>query len=207
MTRSDRNDDTLDLARALLTPTAAELATLHASLTAQAEAAGLLDVAYRTLDSPVGALLVATTPAGLVRVAYEREGFDAVLDNLVAKVSSRVLDAPERLDAAARQLDEYFAGRRRRFELTLDLRLSSGFRRTVLTHLPDIAYGRTASYLDVATAVDNPRAVRAVGTACATNPLPLVIPCHRVVRSDGQIGAYLGGTETKRQLLALEGAT
>ncbi|MGI8751145.1 MAG: methylated-DNA--[protein]-cysteine S-methyltransferase [Acidimicrobiales bacterium] len=183
-----------------------ELSALHDRLAADAEAAGLLDVAYRTLDSAVGTLLLAATPIGLVRVAYASEGLDAVLESLAAKVSPRILHAPERLDDTARQLEEYFAGRRQRFELPVDLSLSGGFRRTVLTYLPDLAYGRTASYGDVAAAVHNPRAVRAVGTACATNPLPLVIPCHRVVRSDGQPGSYLDGPETKRQLLNLEAA-
>ncbi len=181
-----------------------ELSALHDRLAADAEAAGLLDVAYRTLDSPVGTLLLAATPTGLVRVAYASHGIDAVLEGLAAQVSHRILFAPKRLDETASQLGEYFSGHRQRFELPVDLSLSGGFRRTVLTYLPDIAYGRTASYGDVAAAVHNPRAVRAVGTACATNPLPLVIPCHRVVRSDGQPGSYLDGPATKLQLLNLE---
>jgi methylated-DNA-[protein]-cysteine S-methyltransferase len=183
-----------------------DLAALHATLTAQAEAVGLLDIAYRTLDTPVGTLLLAATPAGLVRVAYEREGVDTVLERLASKLSPRILNAPQRLDAAARQLEEYFAGHRQRFDLPLDLALASGFRRSVLSYLPAIGYGHTASYQSVAAAVNNPRAVRAVGTACATNPLPLVIPCHRVIRADGQLGAYLGGAEIKHQLLDLEAA-
>jgi methylated-DNA-[protein]-cysteine S-methyltransferase len=191
---------------ALHAPTRADLAVLHTRLTLRAEAAGLLDVAYRTLDTPVGTLLLAATPIGLVRIAYAREGLDTVLEGLATRLSPRILNAPGRLDGAARQLDEYFARRRRRFELPLDLSLSSGFRRTVLSYLPGIEYGRTASYQAVAAAVNNPRAVRAVGSACATNPLPLVIPCHRVVRSDGLVGTYLGGAETKRHLLDLEAA-
>lgn len=183
---------------------AAELATLYTRLVTDAEGKGLLDVAYRTLDTPVGTLLLAATPAGLVRVAYEREGLDAVLRSLAGRISPRILRAPRRLDEAARQLDGYFSGRRSSFELPLDLSLSGGFRRSVLTYLPAIAYGKTASYQAVAAAVHNPKAVRAVGTACATNPLPVVIPCHRVIRSDGQIGAYLGGPEVKHQLLDLE---
>jgi methylated-DNA-[protein]-cysteine S-methyltransferase len=126
------------------------------------------------------------------------EGLNAVLAGLASKVSPRILHAPKRLDDTARQLDEYFAGERHHFCLALDLSLSSGFRRTVLTYLPNIEYGNTASYGDVAEAVHNPMAVRAVGTACATNPLPLVIPCHRVVRADGLIDSYLGGPEAKR---------
>ena len=116
-----------------------------------------------------------------------------------------MLRAPARLEAAAREIEEYFARRRTAFDLPLDLRLSTGFRRTVLTHLPDIGYGRTASYAALAAAVGHPRAARAVGTACATNPLPLVVPCHRVVRSDGSVGQYGGGPQVKKALLALEG--
>jgi methylated-DNA-[protein]-cysteine S-methyltransferase len=181
-----------------------ELAALYARLVVQAEDAALLDVAYRTVDSPVGLMLLAATPTGLVRVAYQREGLEAVLRDLAGKVSPRILRAPRRLDEAARQLEDYFAGRRTAFDLPLDLSLSTRFRRVVLTYLPAISYGHTASYQTVAAAVHNPKAVRAVGTACATNPLPVVIPCHRVVRSDGQLGAYLGGSEIKHQLLDLE---
>ena len=183
-----------------------DLAALHARLVVQAESAGLLDVAYRTVDSPVGTIFLAATPTGLVRVAYPQEDPDAVLAGLAARVSPRILNAPKRLDDAARQLEEYFTGRLHRFELPLDMRLSSGFRRTVLDYLPAIPYGSTATYQSVALAVQNPRAVRAVGSACATNPLPLVIPCHRVVRADGRLGAYLGGTEVKHLLLNLETA-
>jgi methylated-DNA-[protein]-cysteine S-methyltransferase len=179
---------------------------LHERLTAMAEAEGLLDIAYRTVDSPVGPLLLAATEAGLVRVAYEMEDHDAVLERLAAEVSPRVLRAPARLDAAARELEEYFAGKRHTFDVPLDLRLSRGFRRDVLAHLPQIRYGTTASYASVAAAVGNPRAVRAVGSACRTNPLPVVVPCHRVVHSDGTPGGYAGGLETKRFLLALETA-
>jgi len=185
-------------------PTVEELTTVYARLVARAEDEGLLDVAYRTLDTPVGTLLLAATLTGLVRVAYEREGLDAVLQNLAGKISPRILRAPRRLDAAARQLEDYFARRRTTFDLDLDFSLSAGFRRSVLAYLPAIRYGQTASYQSVAAAVHNPKAVRAVGTACATNPLPVVIPCHRVIRSDGQLGAYLGGPEIKHQLLDLE---
>jgi len=206
MTTRDSDNHIADLFGSPTPPTDTDLAALHARLTSRADVAGLLDVAYRTLDTPVGTLLLAATPIGLVRVAYEREGLDTVLEGLAAKVSPRILNAPHRLDDTARQLEEYFARRRHRFDLPLDLSLSSGFRRSVLTYLPDIAYGQTVSYQAVAAAVNNPRAVRAVGTACATNPLPLVIPCHRVIRADGLVGTYLGGAETKRQLLNLEAA-
>ena len=125
---------------------------------------------------------------------------------LATDISPRILRAPPRLDEAARQLDEYFAGSRRAFDLPVDLRLAHGFRRDVLDHLLAIPYGRTESYAEVARAAGNPKAVRAVGSACAHNPVPVVVPCHRVVRSDGSIGQYLGGTETKVWLLALESA-
>jgi len=180
------------------------LRRLQARLAAAASDAGILDVAYRTVDTPLGALLLAATEQGLVRVAYAREDHDLVLDQLAHRISPRVLRAPARLDAAAREIEEYFDRRRHTFDLPLDFRLSSGFRRIVLTHLPDIAYGTTASYAALALAAGNPKAVRAVGTACATNPLPVVVPCHRVVRSDGTVGQYIGGTEAKKSLLALE---
>ncbi|WP_433894261.1 methylated-DNA--[protein]-cysteine S-methyltransferase [Streptomyces sp. CA-111067] len=182
------------------------IARLRERLAADAGAEGILDVAYRTLDTPAGSLLLAGTEAGLVRIAFAVQDHQAVLRQLSDKVSPRVLHAPGRLDDAARQIDEYFARRRRRFELPLDWRLSKGFRRDVLAHLPEIGYGRTESYTQVATASGSPRAVRAVGTACATNPLPLVVPCHRVVRSDGSPGQYAGGADAKLLLLDLESA-
>jgi methylated-DNA-[protein]-cysteine S-methyltransferase len=173
---------------------------------AAADAQDLLDVAYRTVDTPVGSLLLAATPAGLVRVAFDREDHNAVLTRLATEVSPRILHAPRRLDTAAEQLDEYFSGSRRRFDLPVDLQLVHGFRRTVLKHLTDIAYGTTSTYSTIAAASGSPAAVRAVGSACAHNPVPVIVPCHRVVRSDGTIGQYLGGTEAKRALLALEAA-
>lgn len=181
-----------------------ELAALYTRLAVRAEEEGLLDLAYRTLDTLVGTLLLAATPTGLVRVAYEREGLDTVLGQLADRVSPRILQAPRRLDEVARQLEEYFTGQRTKFDLPLDLRLSAGFRRSVLNYLPAVGYGQTASYKSVAAAVHNPKAVRAVGTTCATNPLPVVIPCHRVIRSDGQLGPYLGGADIKHQLLDME---
>jgi methylated-DNA-[protein]-cysteine S-methyltransferase len=177
---------------------------LHARLAAAANDAGLLDVAYRIIDSPLGPLLLAATGIGLVQVAYARQDHDRVLEQLATRISPRVLRAPARLDPVARELDEYLSGRRTSFDLPLDFQLATGFRREVLRHLPDIAYGSTASYAAMALAAGNPKAVRAVGTACATNPLPLVVPCHRVVRSDGTIGQYAGGAEVKKALLALE---
>jgi methylated-DNA-[protein]-cysteine S-methyltransferase len=185
---------------------AGTLARLHRELEQAAASEGLLDVAYRTVDSPVGTLLLAATPRGLVRVAYDVEGHDRVLEILARQLSPRVLRAPGRMDAAARELDEYFGGRRRSFGLPLDLSLSKGFRRLVQQYLPSIGYGQTRSYGQVAELVGNPRAARAVGTACATNPLPVVVPCHRVLRNDGTPGGYVGGPAAKATLLNLEAA-
>jgi methylated-DNA-[protein]-cysteine S-methyltransferase len=177
---------------------------LHDQLVAAADADQLLDVAYRTVDSPVGTLLLAATDQGLVRVAYQVEHHDQVLQTLAQRVSPRILHAPRRLDQVARQLAEYFEGERREFVLPLDFRLAHGFRREVLSRLRMINYGRTESYSQVAAATGHPRAVRAVGTACATNPLPVIVPCHRVLRSDGKLGGYIGGLQTKAALLSLE---
>jgi methylated-DNA-[protein]-cysteine S-methyltransferase len=184
--------------------TTSELDLLRASLAARAEREGLLDVAYRTVDGPLGPLLLAATDAGLVRVAFEVQDHERVLAELAARISPRVLAAPGRLDPVARQLDEYFDGRRRSFDVPVDLRLLGGFRRTVVEHLRDIAYASTASYATMAAAAGSPRAVRAVGTACALNPVPVVLPCHRVVRSDGSPGQYAGGAAAKLALLDLE---
>ncbi len=185
----------------------AALMRLRSRLADDSQTAGLLDVAYRTVGSPVGTLLLAATERGLVRVAFEREDHDAVLADIAARVSLRLLRAPARLDEVARELDEYFSRRRQVFDLPLDFQLVRGFRRTVLDHLRQIDYGRTASYAALATRAGNPPAVRAVGSACAKNPLPVVVPCHRVVRSDGSLGQYVGGVEAKRALLNLEGLT
>jgi methylated-DNA-[protein]-cysteine S-methyltransferase len=179
---------------------------LRRMLAIHAEQAGLLDVAYTTVDTPVGALLLAATPKGLVRVAFDREDHDLVLQTLAERISPRILYAPRRLDETARELDEYFDHRRRTFDVSLDLSLSHGFRALVQRHLPDIGYGQTRSYAQVAELVGNPKAVRAVGTACATNPLPVVVPCHRVLRADGSLGGYVGGTDAKHVLLELEAA-
>jgi methylated-DNA-[protein]-cysteine S-methyltransferase len=179
---------------------------LRDRLVEAADAAGILDVGYRSIDTPVGSLLLAATGQGLVRVAYAVEDHDRVLDQLASKVSPRVLRAPARLDTAAREIEEYFAGRRTSFDLPLDLRLSTGFRRQVLAKLPGIGYGSTSSYAALAAAAGNPKAVRAAASACATNPLPLIVPCHRVIRSDGTFGGYVGGEAAKRTLLTLEGA-
>ncbi len=196
--------DDLDDLLAGLAPDRETMDGLARRLVRRAEDADLVDVAWRAVDSPVGPLLLAATTAGLVKVAFAGGGHDQVLADLATTVGPRVLRAPARLDVVARQLDEYFAGRRRRVTVDLDLRLASGFRRDVVIHLPDIGWGHTESYGEVAAAVGRPRAARAVGTACATNPLPLVLPCHRVVRADGSPGQYAGGADAKRWLLAHE---
>jgi methylated-DNA-[protein]-cysteine S-methyltransferase len=179
---------------------------LHSRLESAASDAGLLDVAYRTLDTPIGRLLLAATEQGLVRVAFAHEDSDWVLEELSRAISPRVLRAPGRLDEAAREIEEYFARRRREFELSVDLRLSKGFRRQLLARLQTISYGTTASYGALAAAVGHPGAARAVGSACATNPVPIVVPCHRVVRSDGTPGQYGGGADVKVALLEMEAA-
>lgn len=182
------------------------LSDLKRKFAQTADERGILDVAYRIVDSPVGPLLLATTDRGLVRVAFENEDFDSVLDSLASKVSPRVMELPEKLDAVAFELEGYFAGTRRTFDLPLDHALSTGFRRTVQSLLPEIAFGETRTYKEVAELVGNPKAVRAVGTACATNPLPVVVPCHRVLRTDGGLGGYIGGLDAKTTLLNLERA-
>lgn len=165
------------------------------------------DIAYRVLDTPVGRLLVAATRLGLLRVAFEAQGFETVLGELADRVSPRLVHAPGKFDRTARQLEEYFHGARDSFDLLLDHRLSRGFGRSVHDLLPRISYGETWTYREVAEALGNPKAVRAVGTACGRNPLPLVVPCHRVLRSDGSLGGYAGGLAAKRQLLTLEQET
>lgn len=187
-------------------PDEATMDRLRARLAHEAAGAGLLDIAYRTLDTPLGPMLLAATEQGLLRVAFQVQDHDAVLQYLADRVSPRVLRAPGRLEHVSRQLDEYFAGHRHHFDLPLDWRLAKGFRLDTLHQLPRIAYGHTATYAQVATATGSPRAVRAVGTACATNPLPVIVPCHRVVRSDGSAGQYVGGREAKQYLLSMETA-
>ncbi|MBS1879186.1 MAG: methylated-DNA--[protein]-cysteine S-methyltransferase [Actinobacteria bacterium] len=169
-----------------------------------AAAEGLLDVAYASADSPFGPLLLAATPRGLVRIGLPNQDSEALLEELAAKVSPRVLEAPAQLDQARRELDRYFAGGLRQFELPLDWSLSHGFRLRVLEGIATIPYGETRTYTEVATGAGNPRAVRAAGSACGSNPIPLVVPCHRVLRQSGALGGYAGGLEMKESLLELE---
>lgn len=180
------------------------LARLHRRLEDAAETGGWLDVAYRTVDSPVGPLLLAATLRGLVRVAYDTEDHDLVLEALADRLSPRVLRAPRRLDAVARELEEYFDGRRLAFDLPLDLSLSKGFRLLVQQHLASIRYGQTRSYRRVAELVGHPGAVRAVGTACATNPLPVIVPVTGCSAATARPGPYVGGPAARATLLNLE---
>lgn len=174
-------------------------------LAASARAEGLLDVAYATVGSPVGDLLLAATPRGVVRISYlSHFPADATLAELAARVSPRVLEDPGALDEARRQLDEYFEQRRREFELALDWTLVGDFGRRVLDGTARIPYGQVSSYGDIARAIGSPRASRATGNALGANPLPIVVPCHRVVRAGGALGNYAGGPERKRALLMLE---
>lgn len=175
------------------------------ALALRAEAEGLLDVAFESHDTPIGRLLVAATGVGIVRVALPGADEDGVLDELARRVSGRVLRAPRATIGRARtELDEYFAQRRHSFDVALDWRLIAGFRREVLRVTASIPYGETSSYAAVAAGAGSPRAVRAAGTALAVNPLPILVPCHRVVRSSGALGQYGGGPELKAHLIALE---
>lgn len=178
-------------------------------IAAAAGAAGLLDVAYATLDSPVGRLLIAATPLGLIRIAYvdSRDGEDTVLIELAGHVSPRVLAAAHELDEPRRELDQYFQGARRSFELALDWRLTKGFGRRVLQATARIPYGSLSTYKQLATDAGSPRASRAAGNALGANPLPIVVPCHRVVHASGGLGGYTGGLDRKRRLLAVERTT
>jgi methylated-DNA-[protein]-cysteine S-methyltransferase len=175
-------------------------------LTERAAAEGLLDVAYATVDSPFGPLLVATTPRGLVKVSFPHVyDTEETLEELATKISPRVLEAPKRLDDVRRQLDRYFEGRLHEFDLRLDWRLTEGFRKRAQQAIARIPYGRTRSYTDIARSAGNERAVRAAGTACGANPIPIVVPCHRVLRSGGALGGYGGGLPMKEGLLRMEG--
>ena len=176
-----------------------------AAALAAADADGLIDVAVARADSPIGTLTLAATPAGLVRVGFQRER-DTLVEELATTISPRVVELPKRLDDVRRQLDEYFEGRRHRFDVAVDLRLAGGFRRTVLELLfEQVGFGETRSYAQLAALAGSPKASRAVGTAMATNPIPIVVPCHRVLRTGGALGGYGGGLDVKRWLLALEG--
>jgi methylated-DNA-[protein]-cysteine S-methyltransferase len=180
-------------------------ATTIDAFKARAAQEGLLDVAYTTTDSPFGRLLLAQTKRGLVRVGLPNQDTDQLLADLSARVSPRVLEAPAALDEVRRELDLYFAGKLDSFDLPLDWRLSSGFRQRVLRAIDRIPYGQTRTYTEMARKAGNERAVRAAGSACGSNPIPLVVPCHRVLRTSGALGGYGGGLPMKQSLLELEG--
>ncbi|HEY4097746.1 MAG TPA: methylated-DNA--[protein]-cysteine S-methyltransferase [Baekduia sp.] len=165
------------------------------------------DVAYAVVDSPIGELVVAGTPQGLVRLAYEdfNGGLDVVLDSLATKLSPRILEAPARLDAVRRELDEYFAGKRQAFDVPIDWTLYSDFGRRVLQATAAIPFGHTATYGQMATEAGNAKASRAAGRALGANPIPIVVPCHRVIGTSGKLTGYTGGMYRKEALLRLEG--
>lgn len=190
----------------MLRRAAAGLPDVVPDVGARAEAAGLVDVAYTSVDSPLGPLVVAATPRGLVRVAYaDNDPADDVLEDLATRVSPRVLEAPARLDPVLRELDQYFAGDLRRFETPIDWSHLAGFTRKVLRATARIGFGDTGTYRSVATGAGSPRAVRAAGNALGANPMPVIVPCHRVLRTGGALGGYTGGVERKEFLLRLEG--
>jgi len=196
---SDALETRLAAAAAALDPPAVDFA-------ARARAEGLEDVAYAIEPSPLGDLLVAITPRGVVKISYlDRYSADDALTQIAKRVSPRVLEDPAALDEPRRQLDEYFAGRRREFQLPVDWSLVQGFGREVLDRTARIPYGKVATYGEVARDIGRPRASRATGNALGANPIPIVVPCHRVIRSGGVLGNYGGGPERKVQLLELEG--
>jgi methylated-DNA-[protein]-cysteine S-methyltransferase len=177
-----------------------------AILAQRATEEGLADVAYGILDSPLGRLIVAVTPRGLVRIAYEGEAEDVVLEELASGISPRVLRAPERTDAARRELEAYFGGKLQQFDLPIDWSVTRGFTRGVLEATAAVPFGRVATYGEVAASAGSPRAARAAGNALHINPIPIVVPCHRIVPASGGIGKYGGGEDRKKFLLELEGA-
>ena len=194
------------------TPSGGDLDRAVQGVLARAERDGLIDVAYASVDSPFGRLLVARTDRGVVRLALPKhrgnqQSDDEVLEDLATYISPRVLEAPSRLDEERRELEDYFEGKRAHFDVPVDWKLTpAGFRNRALHAVARIPYGRTRTYGEIAKAAGNARAFRAAGTACGRNPIPLIVPCHRVVQSGGGIGNYGGGPEMKRALLDLEGA-
>jgi methylated-DNA-[protein]-cysteine S-methyltransferase len=175
-------------------------------LIARAEKEGLVDVAYGTVESPIGKLLVATTDRGLVRISFHSEAEDLVLEELARRISPRVVEAPRKVAPVARELDQYFAGRRKRFDVPLDWALVGPYARRVLRATAAIPFGKVSTYREVARKAGNPAASRAAGNALGSNPIPVVVPCHRVLRTGGGLGGYGGGLDVKEHLLKLEGA-
>jgi methylated-DNA-[protein]-cysteine S-methyltransferase len=185
---------------------AGELAGLNERLLARADREGLIDVAYATMDSPYGELLVAATNRGVVKLSLPAYTQESALEEVSAGISPRILEIPKRLDPVRRELDAYFEGKLTKFDSKVDWSLSRGFTGKVLHAVARIPYGKTLSYGQVAERAGNPRAFRAAGTACSANPVPLIVPCHRVVQAGGKPGNYGGGPEMKLSLLEMEGA-
>lgn len=185
------------------TRTAAAAAALKVS--ARAADQGLADIVYAPVDSPFGSLLAAVTRRGLVRLAFPEEHADSVLDKLAARLSPRIVEAPARLESVRRELDEYFERRRTAFDLDLDWSLIGPFGRRVLSATAEIPFGSFLTYSQIALEAGSPRGFRAAGNALGSNPIPIVIPCHRVLRRGGDLGGYGGGLERKRWLLRHEG--
>jgi methylated-DNA-[protein]-cysteine S-methyltransferase len=185
---------------------AVDLGEATRGLLVRAEGENLIDVAYSYVDSPFGKMMVAGTDRGIVRVAFPHREWDSLLEEIADVISPRVLEAPERLDDVRRQLDAYFEGKLRDFDVPLDWRLTHGFQSKAQHAIARIPYGQTRSYGEIAAEAGNPRAFRAAGTACGANPLPPIVPCHRVLPASGGVGSYGGGPEMKKALLELEGA-
>ena len=193
------------LAAAAPPPAPLDLDRLRDGLARRAEREGVLDVAYGVADSPLGPLTVLVTPDGLARISYAHEAVEDQLEEAAARLSPRVLRAPRWTDPVRRQLDEYFAGRRHSFDVPIDWRLVRGFAGDVLRATARIPFGAVSTYREVAAQAGSPRAYRAAGNALGSNPIPIVVPCHRVLHSGGGLGGYTGGLERKRYLLSLEG--
>lgn len=206
MSARTRHDDPGELIQAAATaePSAVEAAAER--FAARAEQEGLIEVAYAGVDSPFGPVLLAATDRGVVRLNLPVYDPDDFLARISAEISPAILESPARLDPARRELEAYFEGKLRRFSVPLDWRLIHGFQDKVLKATAAIPYGETLSYGEVAAEAGNPRAFRAAGTALGHNPLPLLVPCHRVLRAGGDPGSYGGGPEMKKALLSLEGA-
>jgi methylated-DNA-[protein]-cysteine S-methyltransferase len=195
-----------DLQRQMRREAAALPAPSIESLVARAEREGLVDVAYGTVESPIGELLVATTEKGLVRISFPTETEGIVLDELARRLSPRVVKSPRKVARVARELDQYFAGRRKVFDVPLDWSLVGPYARRVLRATARIPFGKVSTYREVAGKAGNPAASRAAGNALGSNPIPVVVPCHRVLRTGGGLGGYGGGLDVKEHLLRLEGA-
>jgi len=188
--------------------TPADWARIRAEFASKARKRGLIDISYEMHDSPFGPLLIGATTQGLVRVGLSTETQEAILNDLAKRISPKILSGSRpQIKLARKQLDQYFSGKRKEFKLDLDWQLTHGFRRQVLDVTDAIPYGETRSYREVATQAGSPKAVRAAGSALAHNPLPIVVPCHRVLKTDGHVGNYLGGTPMKEQLLEMERGT